>query len=114
MRRVLLVEDNALVAEAITRILQDGGYQVETVSTFAEGRAKLEGDNFDLLIADAMLPGGNGADLAAMAEGNGTKHLLVTGHPDQMEAFERKGQRYLPKPFTPSTLLDHVEQCWRD
>ncbi len=54
-------------------------------------------------------------DLAALAEAKGTKYLLMTGHPEEMQMLEQQGLPYLSKPFRAQAFIEHVNQiCDRD
>jgi DNA-binding response OmpR family regulator len=59
-----------------------------------------------------MLPGGDGISLIASAKANGTKALLVTGHPGPMQIMTARGDPYLAKPFTPTALVAAINQLW--
>lgn len=113
MKRVLVVEDNAEVRSLLLELLQHAGYDVECVWRFNEAKAKLQRDRFDLVIANILLPGGgNGAELAAMAQARGMKHLLVTGHPEQMQLMDLMQEPYMAKPFRASDLVERINRLW--
>jgi DNA-binding response OmpR family regulator len=67
MRRVLLVEDDPDVCVLLARVLGEAGYEVVSARSFYEGKIKLEPSDFDLLVADVVLPAGRGTELAALA-----------------------------------------------
>jgi DNA-binding NtrC family response regulator len=84
------VEDNPELRSLLVEIMTDAGYETEACWSFNDAKAKLLQGTFDLLITNILLPGGgHGTELAAIADSKGMKHLLVTGHPDQMQALER-------------------------
>lgn len=62
-RRILLVEDHADTAAALTHLLQARGHDVQAVSSAAEALSIFKPDAFDLVICDIGLPDGNGYDL---------------------------------------------------
>jgi PAS domain S-box-containing protein len=60
---LLLVEDHAETARALTRLLQNRGYKIESVATIAAGLEAIDRGNYDLLICDLGLPDGTGIEL---------------------------------------------------
>jgi PAS domain S-box-containing protein len=62
-KRILLVEDHADTAAALTRLLQARGHAIRRVSSAAEALLVFKPDAFDLIICDIGLPDGNGYDL---------------------------------------------------
>jgi PAS domain S-box-containing protein len=62
-QRILLVEDHAHTAAALTRLLQARGHDLRTVSSVAEALLVFKPDAFDLIICDIGLPDGTGYDL---------------------------------------------------
>ncbi|HZQ67146.1 MAG TPA: response regulator [Terriglobales bacterium] len=116
--RILLVEDEQFLRTVIQRVLCDQGYEVITAKDAAaalRGFRQVQG-NVDLLITDVILPGRNGAWLAAklMRKRPGLKTVLISGYP---EGIARSRQRsaiasiyYLPKPFTTEVLTEKVRE----
>lgn len=86
--RILMVEDDQAVATAITAALEDIGYEVPWVSTAEEALARLaNGDPFDLLFSDVVMPGRlNGMDLAEAVRRlrPDLPVLLTTGYSEEM------------------------------
>ena len=83
-RRVLLVDDDALVRMLVSVLLEAEGWQVEAAGSLAEARAALGGGPPPrVLVLDAQLPDGNGLSLLdAMECGGGTHVVLHSGHDD--------------------------------
>ncbi len=61
--RILLVEDDALLANGLARVLRQSGYQVEVTSDGLTGLRWLESETFDLTILDLGLPGLDGSEV---------------------------------------------------
>jgi DNA-binding NarL/FixJ family response regulator len=61
--RVLLIDDSEIVRLTTTALLEDGPYDVVEAGSAAEGRAKLAGGDFDVVIVDQHLGDGLGTDL---------------------------------------------------
>jgi two-component system response regulator HydG len=110
MPRILLIEDDANVRMVMEHILIDGGYEVDTARTVLRGRELLAGNHYDLVVADARMPDGNGIELADKARDKGVPALIITGYAfnlpkDDLDRFE-----FLLKPVRPSELLQAVER----
>jgi PAS domain S-box-containing protein len=109
---VLLVEDDAGVAELALGLLEDAGYKVKTAANAAEALKVLRnGEPIDLVFSDIMMPGGmNGAELARIVRGEFPSMfiLLATGY---AEAAANAATREFPlirKPYGREVLLDKV------
>lgn len=115
---ILVVEDERFVRDVTCEILESEGYRVlqarngaEALSVFQSYRKIVK-----LLLADLMLPGKNGEDLATeMRETSPSlKVLLVSGYPQSMVAKQRSSEPdtfYLPKPFSAVSLTRAVSQA---
>jgi len=112
MARILIVEDEAHLAQGLLFNLQAEGYDVVVRG---DGESALEvlqnGDeHFDAVLLDVMLPGKSGFEVAAdlRAQANYVPVLMLTarGRPeDVLEGFAAGADDYLPKPFDLSILL---------
>src|SRR5687768_11753920 len=86
MKRVLIVEDEALMARMLARVLREEGYTAETAGDGRSGFARAADESFDLLILDWMLPDRSGLQIVRglRAAGVGTPILMLTAR-DQVE-----------------------------
>jgi CheY-like chemotaxis protein len=113
-RRILLVEDEPGVRNAMRMLLKIEGFDVVPVAGADEGIARLQGENFDLLITDYHLEGGRtGTQVIEAARdrlGAGFKAVLVTG--DTSSAIrEMQGDPHLritSKPINSDELISMV------
>lgn len=82
IRRILVVEDEPLVAFDNEHLLEDAGYEVvSTVDNLADAIAVLEAEQLDLILSDVALRGqGDGIDLARAAAERDVPLLFVTGN----------------------------------
>jgi PAS domain S-box-containing protein len=113
---ILLVEDQAVIREAITEVLTKLGYAVTQASDGLEGLSiAMAGQSFDLIITDIGLPGVNGRSLADAVR---SKHphvpvLLMTGYdPSVVHASPSlpAGMALLSKPFNVEALGEQVRR----
>lgn len=107
--RVLLVDDDGLVARSYSRLLQRTGNAV-TLAASAEEAAELLGAHaFDVVVSDIMMPGGGGIAMlrAAHAHDPDLPVILVTGRPtveSAVEAVQSGALKYLMKPVIDGDL----------
>lgn len=109
IRRVLIVEDEPLVAFENEHLLTDAGYEViATVDNAADALMILGRHALDLVLADISLSGGgSGLDVARAAAARGVRVLFAAGQcPVGAEAFS---VGCLGKPFSQRELLDSLE-----
>ena len=112
IRRLIIVEDEPLVAFDNEHLLSDAGYEVvATVDSLAEAKAVIEMEPLDLVLSDIRLNGeGDGLDVARAAAARGVPVLFVSGHcPVEARGL---GLGCLAKPYTEKTLkaaLDAID-----
>ena len=120
MSRVLVVEDEAHLAQGLSYNLEAEGHSVEVVG---DGEAALDRlvsrkENFDAVVLDVMLPGKNGFDVAAelRASRNYVPVLMLTARgraEDVLKGFASGADDYLPKPFELAILLARLKGLLR-
>jgi DNA-binding response OmpR family regulator len=118
MKRVLIVEDEALMARMLARVLREEGYAAETAGDGRSGFARAAGESFDLLILDWMLPDRSGIQIVRglRAAGVGTPVLMLTARDqveDRVEGLDAGADDYLSKPFALPELLARVRALTR-
>ena len=109
IRRILIVEDEPLVAFDNEHMLGEAGYLVvATVDSFADAAAAIESEAIDLVLTDISLAGdGDGLDVARAAAAKGVPVLIVTGN--CTAAAESLALGCLAKPYTERVLLGALE-----
>ena len=118
MTRVLVVEDNADLAFAVTTALQSEGFDVAIASTGPEGVARAREGDADLIILDLMLHGFDGYRVIRTLRGDGIDAPILVLTARGEEADKVKGLRlgaddYVTKPFGAMELLARVEALLR-
>lgn len=120
MSRVLVVEDEAHLADGLRFNLQAEGHAVEVA---ADGESALERlvekkERFDVVVLDVMLPGKSGFDVAALLreKKNYVPILMLTARgraEDVLQGFASGADDYLPKPFELAILIARLESLLR-
>ena len=120
MSRVLVVEDEAHLAQGLRFNLEAEGYAAEVVGDGEAATDRLLGkkENFDAVVLDIMLPGKDGFSVVAelRAARNYVPVLMLTarGRPeDVLKGFASGADDYLPKPFDLSILLARLQGLLR-
>jgi len=108
--RILVVEDNDLVADAITMGLGAAGYAVDRSASAEAAENALATEHFDLLVVDVGLPGADGLSLVRRLRGRGsTQPVLILTARDtlaiKVEALNLGADDFLLKPFEQDELI---------
>src|ERR1700730_9399379 len=107
--RILAVEDNDLVADAIVRGMAMAGFAVDRAATAEAAGAALAAEHFDLAVLDIGLPGANGLSLLRRLRGSGSKLpvMILTARDTlaiKVEALDLGADDFLMKPFEQAEL----------
>lgn len=116
--RILLVEDDANLAQFISKGLKEENYAVDVASDGEEGLALALTNPYDLLILDIMLPKLDGLALChrVRAKGLTTPVLLLTARntvETKVSGFDTGADQFLPKPFAFVELLAQIRALLR-
>src|SRR5579884_423740 len=108
--RLLVVEDDRSLAEAVRRGLSQEGHVVDVVHDGTEGLDLAESGVHDAVIMDVNLPGMNGMDVVRRLreDGSHVPVLMLTARdalPDRISGFNAGADDYLTKPFAFEELL---------
>jgi len=118
MPRVLIVEDDEVIAQGMARHLDAAGFDATWVGNGDQGLARLRYEKPDVCVLDLMLPGTDGWKLieTVRAEGIATPIIVVsargTEH-DRVHALEIGADDYLVKPFSMKELVARVRAAAR-
>jgi two-component system OmpR family response regulator len=116
--RVLLVEDEAAIADAVQRGLSAEGFVTDIVADGVDGLWLAESNGYDLLILDLMLPGLSGYEICRRlrAAGSSVPILVLTskdGEYDEADALDLGADDFLSKPFSFIVLLARLRALLR-
>jgi signal transduction histidine kinase/FixJ family two-component response regulator len=115
--RILVVDDEQIMREGCARILSKGDWEVVTAENGESGlKAVKEGDGFDVVLLDLMMPGISGMEVLEAVH-RVDAHLLViviTGYAtveSAVEAMKKGAYDFIAKPFTPDQLRIVVQRA---
>lgn len=116
--KVLIIEDEENLLRAAATYLVSEGYICEEATTFAEGAEKIYLYQYDCIIADLGLPGGNGLDLvhALKATSPDAGVIIISARnslEDKINGLEIGADDYLTKPFHLSELNARIKSIMR-
>jgi two-component system OmpR family response regulator len=116
--RVLVVEDEARLAEGLRRGFEAEGFAVDVAGTGTDGLWLARENEYSVIVLDIMLPGISGYRVCETlrAERDWTPILMLTakdGEWDQVEALDTGADDYLTKPFSYAVLLARVRALLR-
>ena len=116
-KKILIVEDEASIAELEKDYLELSGFQVETEGDGEKGLKKALEGNYDLLILDLMLPGRDGFSITQEVRSKkDIPILLVSARRDDIDKIRGLGlgaDDYMTKPFSASELVARVKAVLR-
>jgi two-component system OmpR family response regulator len=116
--RVLIVEDDVDLATQLARGLREQGFAVDREGSAIDGLRRAASDEYDLLILDRMLPGGDGLKLLLQLRDSGvrTPVIFLTARaeiPDRIDGLNAGADDYLVKPFSFLELLARIRVILR-
>lgn len=111
MPRILLIEDEPLVAHLVQKLLRRAGHEVVWAPTGEEGLGRL-GEGFDLVVSDLVLPGISGLEVIRQVRAAGGPPVLALSASltHEAQALESGADLFLGKPFENQALLLAVER----
>ncbi|MCA9959405.1 MAG: response regulator transcription factor [Chloroflexota bacterium] len=117
MTKILLIDDDHLITEALSRALNYAGYQVETADNGRSGLDLALAQKPDLVILDILMPQMDGWEVCkALRKRSTVPILMLTALGDEVDrilGLELGADDYLTKPFSNRELLAHVRALLR-
>jgi DNA-binding response OmpR family regulator len=111
--KILLLEDDLMIAGGLIYALEQEAYEVDHAKTIAEGKEAIKNTVFDLAILDMQLPDGLGTEIQESLKGGPTGVIFLTVIDDEgniVKAFEDGASDYITKPFRLRELLARVKR----
>jgi DNA-binding response OmpR family regulator len=116
--KLLLTEDDAQLGEALQAILLANGYAVTWVRSAEDAQRFIQGENFDLLLIDIVLPRMSGLELLRWTRDRAMESavMMLTARDsvfDRVLGLDSGADDYLPKPFATDELLSRIRALLR-
>lgn len=116
--KILVIEDDEKLGGVLVRGLREQHFDVALATDFHEGRGRLLFGEYDVIVLDLMLPGGDGCDLCRLARARGltTPILMLTARDaidDRVAGLQIGADDYLTKPFAFPELVARVQALSR-
>ena len=114
MKRILIVEDDALLNKTLEYNLASDGYAVTSALDYKTASEMLNTDEYDLVLLDINLPNGNGYDLCRLVKPDhaNTVVIFLTANDqesDQLRGYESGAVDYITKPFSITALQRKIK-----
>lgn len=116
--KVLLADDDRAIRESLARALGLHGYEVTTVADGVQALAADQGDGFDLMVLDVMMPGIDGLGVVSVVRARGDRVPIImltarTETADRVAGLDAGADDYLAKPFDLDELLARMRALLR-
>ncbi|WP_321922290.1 response regulator transcription factor [Paraburkholderia guartelaensis] len=116
--RILLVEDDPMIGEAVQAALKDASYAADRVTDGALALTAFAAQRYDLILLDLGLPGRDGLDVLAgiRAKGSAVPVIIITardGLDDRLRGLDGGADDYILKPFEMAELLARIRVAIR-
>ncbi|THD72878.1 response regulator transcription factor [Thalassobius vesicularis] len=116
--RILIVEDDAVAAQAMAEAARDVGAEPVLRATYADGLEAAKAGAYAVILFDRMLPGGDGVDAIAKVRAAGSTALVMVVSAlgraaNKIEGLEKGADDYLAKPFDPDELRARLRALLR-
>lgn len=116
--RILLVEDDHMLANTMLTMLRDEHHTVDWVDDGQQALTALTGDHFDLAILDLTLPRLDGLEVLARARSQGTRTPVIiltarSGLDEKLQGLDAGADDYLTKPFAMAELKARIRAVTR-
>ena len=110
-QRILVVEDETTTREILTELLRAEGYEVDSVATAGAATTCLDAIFYSLVVADWVLPDGDGTDIADAAAERGSRTLIITGYLSDLPAGVADRHALLSKRLGHTEILAAVRRA---
>jgi two-component system response regulator RegX3 len=116
--RILVVEDEPAISEAVAYALREAGYEVDAVGDGSDALEQARSRRYDLMVLDLLLPGLPGIDVCTQlrAEHNDLPIVMLTAldsEHDRVEGLDTGADDYVTKPFSVAEVVSRVRSHLR-
>lgn len=114
-KKILIVDDDALVLKTLENLFLRQGYEVSCVKNSEEALQRTAGDAFNLIVSDIRMPGSDGIEMLKKIRANRveTPLVFITGYASEntpIDALKLGAKDYILKPFNLDELLESVKK----
>lgn len=116
MKRILLVEDDHAIVDALSAFLISEGFEATAVEGQMNAEKTIADAAFDLLLVDLALSEGNGFGVCAAAKRQGLPVIFLTASSDEcsvVSGLDMGADDYIAKPFRPRELVSRIRSVLR-
>lgn len=115
MKKILVIDDEAIVRLSCERTLIPEGYHVQSVASGSEGLKLLEQESFPVVLLDLKMPDMDGIEVLSKIKKiqPKSKVIMITGYSTvetAVKALKLGAANYIEKPFSPAKLLEAVNE----
>ena len=116
--RILIVEDEPAISDAVAYALREAGYDVESVGDGSVALEQARSREYDLMVLDLLLPGTSGLEVckALRAEASDLPIVMLTARDaehERVEGLDIGADDYVTKPFSVAELVSRVRSLLR-
>lgn len=117
MNKILIIEDEPSVLEAISAYLRKEGYEVYTAERGYKGLEYFKNIKFDLIILDLMLPDISGEEICKIIRKDSSAYIFMltakSSLEERIKGLDLGADEYLVKPFSPREIVARVNALFR-
>jgi DNA-binding response OmpR family regulator len=114
---ILIVEDDAVVADTLTRYLERAGYSVATAADGRSGLERARRPDVELVILDIMIPSLSGREVCRRLRADSAVPIMMltarSGEEDRINGLQDGADDYVGKPFSPREVVARVQALLR-
>jgi CheY-like chemotaxis protein len=115
VKTILIVEDERVIAEVLSAVLEDEGYRVVIANDGKQGLDRLAEGRPDVVLCDIMMPGLDGREVARAMSANSKLRsiplILMTAANITVNRLDYPHTSFLRKPFDMDELIETVEKA---
>jgi DNA-binding response OmpR family regulator len=117
--KILIVDDEPLIRDALAFKLTKDGYDVDTAEDGEKAIQKIESEEYDIIISDIMMPFISGFELVKILKERGTDApvLMLTSLNSEtavLKAFDLGADDFMTKPFSPNELSVRIKKLLKN
>lgn len=118
MKKILVIDDEAIVRTSCDRTLTPEGYDIKLATSGKEGIELMEKEPFSLVLLDLKMPDMDGIEVLGKINKTWpeTKVVMITGYSTvdtAVQSLRLGAYNFIEKPFTPDTLLNAVKEVFQ-